>query len=177
VFFRFVQLWVVSQAAESPRHPRMTSLFPAPRSQQNKVGWCSWLSRMLHTHKVSGSSPGSIIVPLRSLLRSPFGSLAPFFAGVLEFVSTVPRKGQHSWCGLLTYFLPEQRATFRTASSPKQIPSLSVLAIRDRLQPARPLSDNMEFPLSNSTPKIDPSHGRESAPRVGNPGLVIQLPL
>lgn len=26
-----------------------------------RVGWCSWLSRMLHTHKVPGSSPGSII--------------------------------------------------------------------------------------------------------------------
>ena len=39
------------------------------------VGWCSWLSRMPHTHKVSGSSPGSIKYPARVTVSFLPGSL------------------------------------------------------------------------------------------------------
>ncbi|PYH89365.1 hypothetical protein BO71DRAFT_110229 [Aspergillus ellipticus CBS 707.79] len=35
------------------------------------AGWCSWLSRMLHTHKVLGSSPSLVIFFFPSLFCLP----------------------------------------------------------------------------------------------------------
>ncbi|KAE8372213.1 hypothetical protein BDV26DRAFT_274603, partial [Aspergillus bertholletiae] len=80
------------------------------------AGWCSWLSRMLNTHKVLGSSP-SLVITFFALLffSSPIllSGSSEWICGYLPFAKTLCylfrcRSGLRSWTGILAQWISQE---------------------------------------------------------------------